>query len=145
MTGEQKQRIQEMRLQGNAYSQIADVLGLSMNTVKSFCRRYSLNACNASNDTGIKENKDNCKQCGKHLKQPLKGKARTYCSDACRYAWWNIHRHQPDRKASHRLTCAHCEREYISYGNPNRKYCGHACYIADRFGWHPAEGEVVRS
>lgn len=144
MTGEQKQRIQDMRLQGTAYSQIADLLGLSVNTVKSFCRRNSINACNASNDTGNEDNKEKCKQCGNRLTQPTKGKARTFCSDQCRYAWWNSHRHQPDRKASHRLTCTYCGREFISYGNPNRKYCCHACYTSHRFDRSSAGKEAVR-
>jgi hypothetical protein len=134
MTGEQKQRIQDMRLQGTAFSQIADELGLSVNTIKSFCRRNSIEACDASNDTGNEDNKDTCKQCGKKLKQTANSRAKMFCNDRCRYAWWNTNRHQPNRKGSQRLTCTCCGREFISYGNPSRKYCGHACYIKDRFG-----------
>jgi len=134
MTGEQKLRIQEMRLQGTAFSQIADILGLSVNTVKSFCRRNSINACDASNDTGNKDNKDACKHCGKSLKQTPKTKPKIFCGADCRYAWWNTHRNQPGRKASHVLTCAYCGEEFIDYGSRTRKYCGHSCYINARFG-----------
>ena len=135
MTGEQKLLIQEMRLQGTAYSQIADVLGLSVNTVKSFCRRSFLsNACDASKDTGNEDNKDTCKHCGKHLKQTPKAKPKIFCGTDCRYAWWNTHRNQPNRKASRVLICAHCGEEFIGYGSRDRKYCGHSCYITARFG-----------
>lgn len=141
MTGEQKQRIQDMRLQGTAYSQIADTLGLSVNTVKSFCRRINLNACDASNETGNEENKEHCKHCGKRLIQKEKQKPKTFCGNDCRYAWWNSHRQQMNRKAVHRLTCAYCGRTFDSYGGKNRKYCGHSCYIADRFGRIPTDRE----
>lgn len=132
MTGEQKQKVQDMRLQGAAYSQIADTLGLSVNTVKSYCRRNNLSACDASNDTGNEDNKDSCKQCGKRLKQIPKSKPKTFCCDKCRFDWWNSHRDKLNRKSASHLICAHCGVAFDSY-DKNRKYCGHACYIADRF------------
>jgi rRNA maturation endonuclease Nob1 len=130
MTGEQKQHIQDMRRQGLSYVKIADALGISANTVKSFCRRGRLNACNASNDTG---NKDICKHCGNKLKQTPKAKPKTFCSDKCRFDWWNTHRDKMARKGIYRLTCTHCGGDFGSY-DKRRKYCGHACYISDRFG-----------
>ena len=39
MTNSQKERISQMRMDGESYAAIADVLGLSRNTVKSFCLR----------------------------------------------------------------------------------------------------------
>lgn len=134
MTGEQKQNVQELRRQGLGYAQIAGSLGLSVNTIKSFCRRNNLSACNASNDMGNEEDKDTCKHCGKRLMQTPKAKPKNFCGDECRYAWWNTHRDQMNRKAVYHLTCAHCGRAFDSYGNRSRKYCGHACYIKDRFG-----------
>ncbi len=134
MTGEQKRNIQDMRRQGMSYARIAGVLGLSVNTVKSFCRRNKLSVCNASKDAENKEDKAICKQCGKLLEQTLKKKPKTFCSDRCRYAWWSKHRDRMNRKAIYRLTCAHCGRAFDSYGNKNRKYCCHTCYIKVRFG-----------
>ena len=140
VTEKQKLHIQDMLLQGMTYSQISNSLSMSVNTVKSFCQR---NAISTSNKMRCAGNKEKCKHCGKQLIQSAKGKARTFCCNQCRYAWWNRHRHQPNRKASYRLTCAYCGREFISYGAPNRKYCAHACYISDRFDRNPAVGEVV--
>jgi endogenous inhibitor of DNA gyrase (YacG/DUF329 family) len=142
MTGEQKQKIQVMRLQGLAYSQIAESLGLSVNTIKSFCRRSTLSMNDASEDTGNEENKDICKHCGKKLKFTDKAKHKRFCDDKCRLAWWSEHRDSMNRKAVYRLTCAYCGEVFDSYGNKSRKYCSHACYIKDRFDRHPVERGV---
>ena len=136
MTGIQKQNIQDMRQKGMIYSQIAEVLNLSVNTVKSFCRRNNLTACDASKDTGIEENKENnelCKQCGKRLERTPKSKPKTFCGDSCRYTWWNANREQSNQKAVHHISCGGCGRVFKSYGNRARKYCGHPCYIKSRF------------
>jgi len=142
MTNIQKQRIQDMRRQGVVFSQIADTLGLSANTVKSFCRRNNLNACNASNATGNNENKELCKNCGKKLKQTPKTKPKTFCCDKCRFAFWNRHNNQINRDSLHRLTCARCGGDFGSH-DKHRKYCRHACYIAHRFDRSPADREAV--
>ena len=133
MTNEQKQSIHNMRRQGLGYTQIADSTGISVNTIKSFCRRNNLTTYNASKDTGNKENKDLCKQCGKQLKQIPKAKPKTFCCDMCRFDWWNTNRNKMNRNSTHHLTCIYCGKVFDSY-DKNRKYCGHSCYIADRFG-----------
>lgn len=130
MTGIQKQNIHDMRRQGLSYAKIADTLGLSANTIKSFCRRSKLNACATSNDTG---NKDLCKQCGSRLKQTAKSKPKTFCCDKCRFDWWNSNRIKMNRKGVHQMVCTRCGEDFGSYDR-NRKYCGHACYISARFG-----------
>jgi transposase len=134
VTGEQKRNIQDMRRQGLSYSQIADSLSLSVNTVKSFCRRNNLSVHNASNDTENKADKEHCKQCDRRLEQTPNSKPKVFCSDQCRHAWWSAHRDRLNRKAVYHLTCAYCGRVFDSYGNKTRKYCCHACYIKDRFG-----------
>ena len=151
MTGEQKQKIQDMRLQGSSYGLIAGSLGLSVNTVKSFFRRNNLTACDASNDTGIEdksedkceENKEICKQCGKRLEQTTKAKPKTFCCDKCRFDWWNINRDKAKRKPIHQLACACCGTVFNSH-DINRKYCRHACYIAARFGRGLVDGKGAR-
>ena len=133
MTGDQKQTILRGRAAGLAYSQIADEVGLPLNTVKSCCRRAGLSMSNASKDTGIEENKEICKQCGKKLVHREKVKPKKFCCEACRRAYWNSHREQMNRKAVYPVVCAHCGRSFESYGNAGRKYCSHHCYIEHRF------------
>lgn len=134
VTGEQKRHIQDMRRQGLSYAKIANSLGLSVSTVKSYCWRNNLSVCNASKETENEENKDQCKQCGRYLEQTPKCKPKSFCNDRCRHAWWSAHRDRLNRKAIYHMSCAYCGKPFDSYGNKTRKYCCHACYIADRFG-----------
>ena len=128
MTDAQKEKIRFWRMEGLGYGTIAARLGLSDNTVKSFCRRNHL--------TGVaaKEPLILCRQCGQPLAQLPKRKERKFCCEACRRAWWKAHPELVNRKAFYLLTCAHCGKEFKSYGNKGRKYCSHVCYIAERFG-----------
>lgn len=128
MTDAEKEKIRFWRMEGFGYGTIADRLGLSENTVKSFCRRNHL--------TGVASKKPLtvCRHCGQPLIQCPKRKGRKFCSEACRRAWWKAHPELVDRKAFYLMTCAHCGKEFKSYGNRTRKYCSHACYIAARFG-----------
>lgn len=128
MTDAEKEKIRFWRLEGLGYGTIAARLGLSENTVKSFCRRNHL--------TGVasKEPVCVCRHCGKPLARLPKRKERKFCSETCRRAWWKAHPELVNRKAFYLITCAHCGKEFKSYGNRTRKYCSHACYIAQRFG-----------
>ena len=134
MTGEQKQTILRHRAEGMVYSQIADIVGLPLNTVKSHCRHTGLSESNASEETGIEENKDHCKHCGKKLRHTPKAKPKKFCGDKCRRAWWNVHRDQLKRQALYPMVCVRCGKDFESYGNASRKYCSHSCYISHRFG-----------
>ena len=80
MTDLQKEQIRAMRLQGLGYMKIGEKLGISDNTVRSFCRRKGLG--DAAKNTVA------CQQCGKLMKIVPKRKPRRFCSDACRTAWW---------------------------------------------------------
>jgi len=74
-----------------------------------------------------------CPQCGALLTQTPGRKRVKFCSDNCRTAWWNAHPEKVNRKAVYHFTCAHCGKPFTAYGNTQRKYCSHACYIADRY------------
>lgn len=126
MTTEQKKQIKTMRLQGMGYVKIGQALGISNNTVRSFCRRNGLDGDAAKNSIV-------CQHCGKPVKIVPKHKPKKFCSDACRTAWWNSHMKSVNRKAVYQFTCAFCGKSFTAYGNKGRKYCTHGCYIADRF------------
>ena len=125
MTDMQKEKIRYLRCEGLGYKAIASRLDVSENTVKGFCRREGLNG-DISHLISV------CRHCGGALKQSTKPKK--FCSDKCRRAWWKEHPFLSERRAYYSLTCAHCGKAFESYGNKNRKYCDHACYIAARFG-----------
>ena len=121
MTEQQKDNIVALRRKGLNYPQIADEMGISVNTVKSFCRRYDAN-------------KGLCKNCGAPLVQIPKQKPKTFCTDCCRQTWWKRHPDQMKHRALLPLTCENCGREFQGYADAHRKYCCHACYIQHRYG-----------
>lgn len=121
----QKNAILTMRRQGCSYQQIAEHLTLSSNTVKSICRRNGAKPAQPTMST-----LDICKNCGAPLSPNVSGRKRTFCSDKCRYVWWNTVR----SKKPYRLTCFYCGKQFISYGNRKRKFCGRECYTLSRYG-----------
>ena len=131
MTDSQKEQITAMRESGSGYKKIAQSIGLSENTVKSFCKRNSIES-RVATKTPSPENV--CKCCGKEIVQVQGRKQKKFCSDHCRMKWWNAHLDLVNRKANYEFVCPVCKRTYVSYGNKNRKYCSHECYIEDRFG-----------
>lgn len=136
MTALQKEHVRRMRTEGMSYAKIAVSLGLSENTVKSYCKRNNIGGISALpkvTQPNPETKADFCKNCGQPLTLRPGIKPRKFCSDACRKTWWNSHLDRVSRKAVYNLTCAGCGKPFNSYGNKNRKYCSHACYIKDRF------------
>lgn len=129
MTDEQRTSIEDLRNKGVSYAQIAEITGISRNTIKSFCRRSNIEVNEITKDTS----KLYCKQCGKTL-HPVPGKKKPkFCSKECRMRWWNSHPDEINRKAIYNFTCAGCGKAFTAYGNQSRKYCSHSCYINARF------------
>lgn len=132
MTDQQKITIDKMRDGGNSYAAIANALGLSRNTVKSYCQRRGIGGMKQGVDMAIEDKY--CPSCGAVLEMIPGRKKKKYCCDACRMKWWNAHKHLVKKKANYEYTCAFCKKPFTAYGNAGRKYCSHGCYIADRFG-----------
>ena len=124
MTGEQKRCVQEMRINGDSYAQIAERLDLSVNTIKSYCQRNHL-GCDVISATDTPAFL--CAHCGKPMRLANRPGKR-FCSDACRMAWWKAHPGHLQRSAVYHFTCAICEKPFAAYGKANRKYCSRACY-----------------
>ena len=130
MTDRQEEQVRRMKAGGCGYVKIARELGLSENTVKSFCRRKGLNG---DADT-VGGDKRSCLCCGAQIRQNPGRKEKKFCSNRCRNKWWNSHLDRVNHKAIYEFTCLHCKKPFTAYGNAGRKYCSHACYVADRFG-----------
>ncbi|WP_411680071.1 helix-turn-helix domain-containing protein [Clostridium thailandense] len=133
MTNIQKEKIQKLRQEGQSYSKIASALNISENTIKSYCRRNNLGATESTKTKTEKEIYSSCKHCGKPLTYGTKGQPKKFCSEECRRLWWKANDSKLDKKAYYHLSCAECGKEFESYGNKNRKFCSHACYINRRF------------
>ena len=122
MTDGQKIHIDNLRLEGCGYSKIAKEIGLSENTVKSYCRR-------SKTSSESKENIAVCAQCGKPIDKS-KRSAKRFCSDACRNKWWSEH---PKTEMPYTATCACCGKKIHMRRRNEKKYCSHACYIKARY------------
>ena len=127
MTNGEKVQIVQMRKRGLGYAEIALSLGLSVNTVKSYCQRNGLKAA-ARASISVSENV--CRQCGSVLKLTPGRKSKRFCSDACRLRWW--HGHRELGKNARTIVCASCGKAFVT--DRAQKYCSHACYIQKRFG-----------
>ena len=133
MTDNQKTEIAKLRAAGKGYGNIARTLGISLNTVKSFCRRNNSHESTADPSVVFTGETMRCENCGREIRQMVKRKRKRFCCDKCRNAWWNSHLDCVKRKAIYEFTCPHCGKKFQTYGDKRRKYCSHACYIAARF------------
>lgn len=131
MTNEQRMIVSALRVQGMGYGAIARKVGISENTVKSFCRR---NAQKEEKTLVGNDGEHLCLCCGAPVAQNAGRKEKKFCSDKCRNRWWNAHLDQVDRRAVRQITCVGCGKTFSVYGQAARKYCSHACYIRHRFG-----------
>lgn len=135
MNDNQKAQIIKLRAAGNGYGKIAQTLGISLNTIKSFCRRNDISGNSISEPTVMLVRETTyCENCGREIRQIAKQKKKRFCCDKCRNTWWNNHLDRVHRKAVYNFRCPHCGKEFNIYGDKRRKYCSHECYIADRFG-----------
>lgn len=131
MTNEQKQKIAELRGTGFSHAKIGELLGISKNTVKTYCRRHNLNV--AQKISASEDSPTACRQCGAPLAQTERHKTRVFCGKECREKWWHSHAEQINRKAIYTFSCTGCGKIFSAYGNSQRKYCSHECYINARF------------
>ena len=124
----QKEKIKELRKSGYGYKRVATELGISINTIKSFCRKEGLNGVK-----GTVRSLDVCLTCGSAL--PIsKTKKRKFCSKECREKWWSKNRNKLNKKKARIEHCLSCGKEMRLYEFETRKFCSHACYIESRFG-----------
>ena len=104
----QKEQIKVLRQRGMGYIRVAQALGISENTVKSFCRRNKL--------TGqVKQEKlaeHFCFYCGTAVTQNPGRKEKKFCSNKCRMKWWNAHFDKLNKKTMYPYTCPHCSKAF---------------------------------
>lgn len=146
MTQAQADQITELRLKGAGYKSIGTVVGLSRDIVRNYCKSHGLTGYASALTKNIRMKMDSgeaCLYCGGDVTQPKTGRPKKFCCEKCRRAWWKRHPEAVNRseKASYECICENCGKKFISYGNKNRKYCSHDCYIKHRF-WRDGEDEI---
>lgn len=88
------EKIISLRKENYSYNAIAEMMGLSRNTVQSICQRAGVK-CTDIEKRVDKEQSDNvkvCKYCGELFVNPWNRKGKVFCSDKCRTNWWNEQR-----------------------------------------------------
>ncbi len=128
MTNTEKLLIAQQLKQGLGYTDIAKALGMSVNTVKSYCQRNGLRRSRGATMPAKAETV--CKQCGSTLVHMPGRKKKQFCSDGCRMRWWHTHRELGRNARAAR--CQACGKEFVT--DRAQKYCSHSCYISARFG-----------
>lgn len=144
LTEQEKQKIKELRLKGEGYKAIATALGLSRDTVRSYCKRNKLDGDATLVQLNAEEMKNQnllCVYCSKPIGQLKRGRQRKFCSDECRRRWWSENQNYRNQRetAIYKFTCQYCGKVFSSYGNKKRKFCCHDCYIKSRF-WGEEDG-----
>lgn len=122
MTDQIKEKMIELRRQGNSYSEVARILNIPVGSVKSYLSRQNAVLV------------DRCAQCGKALKQTAGHRQKKFCSDKCRLMWW---KHNSETVSKRKQVCLCCGRVFIATGSRERKYCCRACY------YHSKQKEVA--
>lgn len=117
MTDITKQKIIEMREQGQSYGQISKTLSVPIGSVRGFCAKHKA-AAEASY----------CLCCGHKLKQTKGHRQKKFCDDRCRYRWRVQNPTQRNLKAFYECSCRNCGKEFIVYGCSKRQFCSWECY-----------------
>jgi len=117
-----KRKILELKQMGYGYKKIAKELNLSLSVV-----RY---ACNKMNEEELLGG--SCEQCHVKLKSIKGRKEKRFCSDKCRWKWWNQHHDELKKRAYYTHICKYCNKEFTIYAVKERNYCSHECYINDK-------------
>jgi len=148
MTSEEKNQIARMRKSGLGYTKIARELGLSKNTVSSFCRRNDLTeGVSAETKTDILQeaNEKPCLNCGAPVRQTPGRKEKKFCCDRCRNKWWNAHLSLVKKTAilqeANEKPCLNCGAPVRQNpGRKEKKFCCDSC----RNKWWNAHLSLVK-
>lgn len=148
ITDIQQEKIIALRQRRVTYQEIGDTTGLTMDTVKSYCRRNNITAPGKiktaqrpvkpePKKTGL-PNLTFCLNCNRLITQAPKQKPKKFCCPKCRDVWWNKNRNlvSSSRRVAH---CAYCGGEFEKFDSSKQRYCGKQCYINHRFGEVPVK------
>lgn len=132
MNSEQKRIVADLRQSGFGYTEISEQLHLSINTVKSYCKRHNLQRQGKQNKASTRF----CLQCGTEIKQEQHRKTKKFCSDRCRMIWWREHSSLLRTPSKQTFICPVCREAFAAYSSTKQKYCSRLCYARSREAAH---------
>lgn len=101
MTDQEKKQIAIYRNQGLSYTAISKMMEISVNSIKTYCKRNGLGGVRAF-DKSSNINACACENCGVPVIQNPGRKKKRFCCDKCRNAWWNSHIDLVKKKANYK-------------------------------------------
>ena len=125
MTEKQTRQINALRETGAGYKKIAELTGLSRDTIRNFLKKNSNNK-----PSEYIEKKGKCKYCGCEICSIPHKREKIFCSNKCRMSWWKEHRELINHKRAEKKICAFCKEQFIT--ERSRKYCSWKCYALSR-------------
>ena len=137
MTEIQGVQIISLRQQGLGYTNIARIVNVSRDSVKSYFKCRGLNGYLSKGLDYDKEGKlgNICSFCGRKIDKSVTGRPKRFCCDMCRMNYWKGHREEIKKspRATYIRECPYCKETFEAYGNKTRKFCCHEHYIKYRF------------
>lgn len=112
----------ELRKKGYGYKRIAKELDMTVSAVRYAITKYEEDEVLS----GV------CKHCGQETMSIKGRKRKVFCSDKCRWAWWNNNKEHVNKQAYYKHVCKNCGTEFKAYGAKHRIYCGQKCYIESK-------------
>ena len=122
MTDQQKRQIEFCRAKGASVSTIAEMVGLPIGTVKSYCSRQK------ESELPVQK----CQYCGSPIMQTEGRKAKHFCNQSCYFRWRYS---QGDlKRTAYKKKCAHCGKTFDAVSKKEQKYCSRDCFNKSRGG-----------
>lgn len=83
MTDKQKKEIERLRGERYSYNRISVMLGIPLNTIKTYCRRHDFGGNIVEKTSAITKGNAKCFMCGVAIEQKTGRKEKKFCSDRC--------------------------------------------------------------
>ena len=116
MNHEEKIKVIELGNQGLTIREISQITGIPTTTVN----RWK----NEGNKVVV------CPVCRKKFLSRKGFKGKKFCSDKCRYTWWNSHRSLMKHRSSVQTKCPHCGELFIAR-RKGQLFCCRNCYLSE--------------
>lgn len=117
-----KDKVNELRVKKYGYKKIASELEITISAARHMCKKIK------EEDVLV----GYCENCGLRIKSIQGKKRKRFCSDKCRWQWWNKNNKKVNKKAYYDYECKYCKTKFRAYGNKNRVYCSHECYVKSK-------------
>lgn len=99
MIEDKKKQIRLLRYKGWGYKKISNVVGVSRDSVRGYCKRNILEGYTSENNSNHNKQSivdelvyDFCLQCGVKLEQSNKERKRKFCNQKCKSEWEKTNR-----------------------------------------------------